>query len=164
MKHLVRCAVFAGLAAVVAGCSSTPKSESSGDIVASPTAGTEGDGSAASGAGGAVNQGLQTVYFEFDSYVLSSDARSALTAGAEALKGTSGSKVQIEGHCDERGSNEYNLALGEKRARAVEEFLIGLGVSKDSLSTISYGEERPVAPGSDEDSWSKNRRAEFVGL
>ena len=168
MKAAYRSAVLLaaslGLGALVsAGCSSTPKAEPTGDIVSSPTTPAAQDDSTKSG-GDLASQGLKTVYFDFDSYVLTPDTRSLLTSGAEALKTKTGTKIQIEGHCDERGSNEYNLALGEKRARAVEEFLISQGVSKDQLSTISYGEERPAVPGNDEAAWEKNRRAEFVGL
>jgi peptidoglycan-associated lipoprotein len=162
-SFLISGAVLVSAALGLSGCSSTPKSESSEDIVGSPT--TAGDDAAGAGAGtDAASAGFQTVYFEFDSYILNSDNRAALTAGAASLRSNTATKIQIEGHCDERGSNEYNLALGEKRARAVEEFLISQGVSKDQLSTISYGEERPAVPGNDEEAWAKNRRADFVGL
>ena len=69
--------------------------------------------------------------------------------------------LQIEGHCDERGTIEYNMSLGEKRANAARDYLIGMGIAENRLTTISYGEERPAAPGSNEDVWAKNRRAEF---
>lgn len=105
--------------------------------------------------------GTFTVYFDFDSWTVRADSRDTLSKVAEALKSNKDVKIQIEGHCDERGSNEYNLALGERRARAVEEFLVSEGVSEDRLSTISYGEERPAALGTGEAVWAKNRRAEF---
>jgi peptidoglycan-associated lipoprotein len=73
-------------------------------------------------------------------------------------------KIQIEGHCDERGTNEYNLALGERRANSTRNYLISLGISPDRISTISYGEERPLDPGHNEEAWAKNRRAHFVIL
>lgn len=104
---------------------------------------------------------LATVYFDFDSYNLRSDAQDELRKIATGLKSTAGTKIQIEGHCDERGSNEYNLALGERRARAIMDFLSAEGISGSDLSTISYGEERPAVQGSSEDAWSKNRRGEF---
>jgi peptidoglycan-associated lipoprotein len=107
---------------------------------------------------------LTTVYFDFDSSVLTSDTQQKLKSFVGFLKSNSGAKIQIEGHCDERGSNEYNLALGEKRARAIQEFLASEGASSASLSTISYGEERPAVMGSNENSWSKNRRGEFRKL
>jgi len=107
---------------------------------------------------------FQAVFFDFDSYALRGDQLDVLRKIAERRKGGAAVKVQIEGHCDERGSNEYNLALGERRARSVQEFLISEGVAAANLSTISYGEERPSSQGSGEDTWSKNRRAEFSKL
>ncbi|NBQ54506.1 MAG: peptidoglycan-associated lipoprotein Pal, partial [Proteobacteria bacterium] len=100
-------------------------------------------------------------YFSFDDYTVSSSSQAQLTKMAEQLKSNSGTVLQIEGHCDERGSIEYNLALGERRAQAVKTFLTNLGVEGARLSTISYGEERPANDGHTEDSWQKNRRAEF---
>jgi peptidoglycan-associated lipoprotein len=105
---------------------------------------------------------LTRVYFNFDSYVLSADARKALAQNAEVMKAISGLKVRIEGHCDERGSDEYNLALGERRAQAAMNYMATLGVPAYRMSTISYGEEKALDPGHDEASWAKNRRAEFV--
>lgn len=102
------------------------------------------------------------IYFGFDDYTLSSEAQSILTAMAEGLKANKSAVVQIEGHCDERGTVEYNLALGERRAQSVKNFLSQLGVEGARLSTISYGEEKQVAQGHSEESWAKNRRAEFI--
>lgn len=104
----------------------------------------------------------QTVYFAFDDYTLSSDAQSQLQGMADHLKKAQSSVVQIEGHCDERGSIEYNLALGERRAQSVKNYLTQLGIDAARLSTISYGEEKPAAEGHDEAAWTKNRRAEFT--
>jgi len=106
--------------------------------------------------------GLQTVYFGFNSASLNSSTRAALSANAEILKKNGSVELQIEGHCDERGGVQYNLALGEKRAKAVKQYLVSMGVSSSRLSTISFGKERPVSFGHDETSWSKNRRANFV--
>lgn len=100
------------------------------------------------------------VYFEFDKYELTPESRALLLAHAEKLKGAS-SSVRLEGHADERGSREYNMALGEKRANAVRDFLVLQGVKAASLETVSYGEERPVATGHDDSSWSQNRRVEI---
>jgi peptidoglycan-associated lipoprotein len=100
------------------------------------------------------------VYFEFDKYDLTPESRSLLLAHAEKLKGASMS-VRLEGHADERGSREYNMALGEKRAHAVRDFLVLQGVKAASLESVSYGEERPVATGHDDSSWSQNRRVEI---
>jgi len=106
---------------------------------------------------------LETVYFDFDKSDLRQDARDALSQNAEALlKKIVDAKVRIEGHADERGSDEYNMALGDRRAKSAAKYLINLGVSADRLSTVSYGEEKPAVQGSDEAAWSKNRRAEFL--
>jgi peptidoglycan-associated lipoprotein len=107
---------------------------------------------------------LQDVLYEFDRYDLSADARATLRANADWLKSNPSARVEIEGHCDERGTNEYNLALGAKRAQAAREFLSTLGIPADRLSTISYGQEIPVCREQTEDCWRKNRRARFVIL
>jgi len=104
----------------------------------------------------------ENVMFGFDDYTLSMESQDRLTALAENLKSNGSSVVQIEGHCDERGSIEYNLALGERRAQSVKNFLVNLGIEDSRLTTISYGEEKPSIEGHDEGSWSQNRRAEFV--
>ncbi len=103
----------------------------------------------------------QRIFFAFDSYDLTEDSRKRLKKKAEILLKYPNIKVVIEGHCDERGTNEYNLALGEKRARAAYEYLILLGVDADRMKTISYGEERPLDPRHNEEAWAKNRRDEF---
>ena len=105
---------------------------------------------------------LQKVYFNFDSADLSEDSRSILTKNADYLSKQSGVKVRIEGNSDERGSDDYNMALGERRAKAAKDYLVNLGIASDRLSTISYGEEKPVDAGHDEEAWARNRRAEFV--
>lgn len=101
------------------------------------------------------------VYFDFDKSTLKQAARETLTKKARWLRANPRFSIQIEGHCDEQGSNHYNLALGERRASATAKFLTGLGISESRISTISYGEERPAVPGHDEEAWAKNRRAEF---
>ncbi len=105
---------------------------------------------------------LQDAFFDFDDFSLRTDAKAALDADAKYLEKSSGVKVIIEGHCDERGSVEYNLALGEKRARAAKDYLVSFGITGGRITTISYGKERPFDPGHDETAWSKNRRAHFV--
>lgn len=105
--------------------------------------------------------GADKIYFAFDSNELSQESRQILTEKAELLKANPALNLLIEGHCDERGTNEYNLALGERRARAAYEFLVLLGVSSSRLSIISYGEEYPAVQGSNEAAWAKNRRDEF---
>jgi peptidoglycan-associated lipoprotein len=117
-----------------------------------------------SGAGTAVegsSEGLKTVYFDLNSSDLSADARQTLGANAAWLKGHN-VKITIEGHCDKRGSTEYNLALGERRAYIVRNYLKSLGVNPDRMAIISYGEEKPLDYSESEGSLAKNRRAEFV--
>ncbi len=105
---------------------------------------------------------LGDLFFDFDKSALRVDASEQLKANAEWLKANSKSRVVIEGHCDERGTNEYNLALGERRAVNAREYLIKLGVDPSRLKTVSFGEERPFAAGHDEEAWSQNRRDHFV--
>jgi peptidoglycan-associated lipoprotein len=105
---------------------------------------------------------IADIYFTFDSYVLDAAARETLSKGSELLKQSAGAKIRIEGNCDDRGSEEYNLALGEKRARAALKYLVTLGVSEDNLSFVSYGENKPADPGQDEASRAKNRNDHFV--
>jgi len=108
-------------------------------------------------------QGLvDDVYFDFDKADLRTEAREQLQRNADWLKSHAGYLVTIEGHCDERGTNEYNLALGERRANAAKDYLVSLGVAAARVNTISYGEERPVCTESTEVCWQKNRRAHFV--
>ena len=104
---------------------------------------------------------FETVYFDYDKSDLREDMRDILAGHARKLKDNPGIKLRIEGHCDERGTIEYNLALGERRANNVKMYLINYGVAPERLATISYGKERPVAMGSDEAAWAQNRRAEF---
>ena len=106
----------------------------------------------------------EDVQFAFDSSLLNVDAERILEQKATWLQDNGNASVQIEGHCDERGTSAYNLALGERRANAVQEYLTVLGVDPSRLSTISYGEEQPLDPGHDEMAWSLNRRAHFVIL
>ncbi|WP_305044706.1 peptidoglycan-associated lipoprotein Pal [Geoalkalibacter sp.] len=105
---------------------------------------------------------MERIHFDFDSYTLSAEARQILAATGQYLLANPGVNIVIEGHCDERGSDEYNLALGERRARAAQNYLVSLGVAAERTRIISYGEERPLDPASNEAAWAKNRRAEFV--
>jgi peptidoglycan-associated lipoprotein len=118
-----------------------------------------GYGAAALGDGSAA--GLNRIVFEFDQFTLSAEARDILAQNADYMKANPGLKVRIEGHCDERGSDEYNLALGERRASATKSYMVSLGIDPNRLSIISYGEELPLDPGRSESAWAKNRRAEF---
>jgi peptidoglycan-associated lipoprotein len=105
---------------------------------------------------------LGDVYFDFDQSSLRPDARQRLTKNAEFLRRRPEYVVRLEGHCDERGTNDYNLALGERRARAAHDYLVSLGVDPARLETLSYGEERPECSEAGEGCWSRNRRAHFV--
>jgi peptidoglycan-associated lipoprotein len=106
---------------------------------------------------------LNAIFFDFDSATLSPAARDTLSGNAALLlKKHTGVNIQVEGHCDERGSAEYNLALGERRAQSAMNYLVTLGVPASRLSTISYGKEKPADQGHDDAAWAKNRRAEFM--
>ena len=105
---------------------------------------------------------LQPIYFDFDKYNLRPGDREILNRNTKVLKKNPNVKIRIEGNCDERGSVEYNLALGERRARAAMEYLINLGIAPDRISIISYGKEKPKYPGHNEEAWAKNRRDDFV--
>ncbi len=104
---------------------------------------------------------LRTVYFDFDKYDLTETTRATIRQNADWLRANPGHSIVIEGHCDERGSIEYNLALGEKRANATREFLNSLGAGDTNIRIVTFGEERPADPASNEAAWAKNRRAEF---
>lgn len=104
----------------------------------------------------------EDIFFDYDAYVLSVPAKKILDEKLAFLKAYAKVRVTIEGHCDERGTNEYNLALGERRANSALQYLVNAGVSQQRLGTVSYGEERPLGSGHDESSWARNRRAHFV--
>lgn len=103
---------------------------------------------------------LKTVQFDFDRYHLDADAAVILKKNAQAIKNNPKWVVLVEGHCDERGTTPYNLSLGQRRAKAVRDYYLNLGIEGDRIATISYGEERPACPETSEDCWAKNRRAE----
>jgi peptidoglycan-associated lipoprotein len=104
----------------------------------------------------------ESVYFEFDSAALSPVAQGILSGKADFLRDNPGLQVIIEGHCDERGTPEYNLALGDRRAESAKNFLVNMGIDPSRFTTVSYGEESPVDTGHDEEAWAKNRRAKFL--
>ena len=168
------------LAVFISACSTTPKdtadSSGSGSSGEFNTASTTSEDAASSSSAtdtttsdfSGVIRGTQEdlvvsvgdrVFFGYDSAELDADAQELLQAQAAWLKQYNKSSIIIEGHCDERGTREYNLALGERRAQAVKNYLNGLGVSMSSMSTISYGKERPAVVGSNDDAWSQNRRS-----
>lgn len=144
---------FAVVMAFLVGCSSASDKKKT-------TAPAPAATPVAEAAAPVVKEVANVVYFDFDKYDLTPEARAILLAQAEKLKGSSVA-VRLEGHADERGSREYNMALGEKRAKAARDFLVLQGVKAASLEVVSYGEERPVATGQDETSYSQNRRVEI---
>ncbi|MEW5702649.1 MAG: peptidoglycan-associated lipoprotein Pal [Candidatus Zixiibacteriota bacterium] len=170
MKKPAILAMLAVSLLVIGGCGGGgPKGElGEGRQAGGPGTGTqEGTGEGGAGDRGDVtslgaNYGLKPVYFDFDKYNLREDARVTLDADADILRTNGDLRIVIEGHCDERGTDEYNIALGDRRAKAVQDYLVRLGIDAARISTISYGEERPVSLGHDEDSWRLNRRGEFV--
>lgn len=107
---------------------------------------------------------LKDIHFDFDKYDIRPSDAAILKENAALLKKYPNVKIQVEGHCDERGTNEYNLALGERRANNTKKYLLSLGIAADRISTISYGEEKPMDPGHNEEAWAKNRRAHTVIL
>ena len=173
-KFLFVCAI--ALAAVsVTGCGKKATTRAGGE--GASTAGTAGAGAGANGAYGAgsgsgfaagslddPNSPLsqRKIYFGFDRYDVSDDYRSLAQAHASYLRSNPSAAVTLEGHTDERGSREYNMALGERRSNAVRDLLVALGASASQITTVSYGEEKPVADCHDESCWSQNRRVEIV--
>jgi len=158
---LVLAAVLVPLVAIgAAGCKKKgPKVETGGGGMT----GTGGEG--LTGRAAQVQEAqnrLQTIYFQYDAFDLTSEAQETLRQDAKVIEQYPDVKIQVQGHCDERGSEEYNLALGDRRARSARDYLVNLGISPDRLETISFGEERPVDPGHDDAAWAKNRRGEFV--
>ena len=162
------------LACALTACKSNPSKPAA--EAGTANAGAEGSGATnpnASGSGGADDEiagpqaGLlakRTVYFEFDSSEIKGDGTDIVAAHAKYLAANHGARVRLEGHTDERGSREYNIGLGERRAQAVRRALLLQGAADAQISTVSYGEERPAAAGHDETAWAKNRRVEIVYL
>ena len=157
-----------GLSLFVSSCA-TPKKKVEANTPDATTSGQIDDGKNA-GLGLEVNGdsdsnkagALKTVYFDFNSAGLSSETKETLNNNAQFLKANAKLKIQVEGHCDERGGVQFNLALGEKRAKGVREYLTAQGVEASRITTISFGKERPVAFGHDEAAWGQNRRANFL--
>lgn len=165
MKHRLPIIAAAAMIAL-AGCSS--KSAVNGGADAAGGAGSasgadSGYGAGAgSGAGQAGGQVLGDVFFSFDSSAITPEAQDQLKQNAAWIGQNTAQSVTIEGHCDERGTDEYNIALGERRANSTKEYLVQLGVNSAKLSTVSYGEEKPFDPAHNEEAWANNRRAHFV--
>lgn len=123
----------------------------------------EGEAGAAAGPGAMTRERFvnEDIFFEFDSSALTPEAEAILGEKAQWMRANPGLTVVIEGHCDSRGTNEYNIALGERRAESVKNYMMSLGIGGERMRTISYGEERPLAAGDDEAAWASNRRAHF---
>jgi len=189
IKIKIACYAVAGVFLVAAGCA--PSSANHPELTQGPTpakaqptqragerqSGATKESDATSGAGSAssldqMREGkssataaaspLKDVFFDYDKYDLRGDAREVLRANADWIKNNPAARIEIEGHCDDRGTNEYNLALGAKRAQSVKEYLSSLGITSERLSTISYGAEIPVCKDPNEGCWRQNRRARFV--
>ncbi len=160
MKYLL------GLTLVFAiSCTKKVKPETSGEGASSPGGiVTESMSYPAAGSDTGAIAGLSTINFAYDSSVLDSKARGLLKANADWMKANGKVTIQVEGHCDSRGSVEYNLALGERRAKAVKDYLASLGVDSKRMNLLSYGKEKPLDTGDSEDAHVKNRRANFVPL
>lgn len=158
------------IVALIAGCSSGTKlNEGAGTGTAGGTGGTgaaSGVAPVTIGSAGATAQGpvgvARIVYFDFDSYTVKPEYQSLIDGHARFLRANPQRRVAIEGHTDERGGREYNLALGQKRAEAVRRSLTLLGVSDAQIEAVSFGKEKPAVPGSTEEAWAQNRRAEIV--
>lgn len=161
-------AILAVLLGLMAGCATTQEEvEAESEAPMESEASDPSSGTGVSGTDVTVEEevdpmeGVPTVfYFEFDSAVLAQDARAALLLHAQNLRGSS-ETIRLDGHTDERGSREYNMALGERRAHSVRDFLVSQGISGSRIEVVSYGEERPVEAGSNEYAWSRNRRVEL---
>jgi peptidoglycan-associated lipoprotein len=164
---IVRAAVLAVVGMFVAGCQQSTGTETPPASTAAPQSASQAPQQAPARAddraryadGRAVET---TVYFDYDKAVIRPEFQEILAAHGRFLRDNTGKSVLIEGHCDERGSREYNLALGERRADAVRDYLVAEGAARSQIEGVSYGEERPVDPGHDEGAWSKNRRGEIV--
>jgi peptidoglycan-associated lipoprotein len=156
VPKLAAASVALTLCVFAAGCSHGKTASAEQDSAAAID--TSGLGSSDDGKA----MGLQTVHFPYDSSLLDATSKSELASNAAILKDKPAVHIQIEGHCDERGGVQYNIALGERRATAVKKYLEDLGVADARLETVSYGKERLLFKGSDEDSMAKNRRAAFV--
>ena len=170
---IIKLLTSATLVFFLAACSTTPKdtSDSSGSGSTSTSSDVSSSSETESAESASIEPGSQEdlivnvgdrVFFNYDSAELDSDAQELLQDQVAWLKQYSNVSIIIEGHCDERGTREYNLALGEKRAQSVKNYLISLGISSDRISTISYGKERPAVVGSNDGAWAQNRRSVTV--
>lgn len=165
-KTAFKIALTAMVSLILTACPSKKKTEdkSQTEIESAPQIENTPMSFDAQGSDSGKISGLQSVNFDYDKANLSADAKEKLKGNVSWLKSRSNFSLQIEGHCDSRGSIEYNLALGERRAKTVKDYMVSLGVSESRLSIISYGEEKPLDSGDSESAFAKNRRANFVPL
>ena len=156
-------AVTAPAVAPAPSAPAAPVEKTAPAVTPAPAPATTAAAPASTAGVGELQAALQAIYFGFDASTLSKEATETLARNAELLlKKAPGAVIRIEGNCDERGSDEYNLALGEKRAKAAKSYLVTLGVPAERLTTISYGKEKPLDAGHDEAAWAKNRRDDFT--
>ena len=157
MKSSIVLTALACATGLVVGCAHKPAANSNSPEVSGKAMTFDPEGSDSGNI-----PGLTTVHFAFNKSNLSSEARKILKQDAQWIEGRSNVDVQIQGNTDERGSEEYNMALGERRAKSVKHYLVGMGIASSRLSTISYGKERPLDPAHTKAAWAKNRRANLV--
>jgi peptidoglycan-associated lipoprotein len=161
-KYILIAAVLSIFSLWTFGCKTTSTNvEGKGSTDIGPGHGIEGTEIPGEGLDGTL-YGLEDIHFEFDKSSLTPEAQDVLRKNADWLNKNSSVMVEVEGHCDERGTIEYNLALGDRRARSAKDFLTNLGVSATRMRTISYGKEMPLDPGHNEAAWAKNRRDHFT--
>jgi peptidoglycan-associated lipoprotein len=163
VKYIPLVAVLSILLFVTFGCKTTTHNtvEGTGTTDVGPGHGITDTEIPGEGLDGTL-YGLEDIHFEFDQSSLSPEAQEVLRRNADWLRKNSSVSVEVEGHCDERGTIEYNLALGDRRARSAKDFLVNLGIGAARMRTISYGKEMPLDPGHTEGAWAKNRRAHFT--
>jgi peptidoglycan-associated lipoprotein len=158
MKFTTKILAVLSAVALLTACETAPGSKNGTGGNGGMNGGQYGDGSSGQLAAGVPDR----VFFDYDSSVITSEGQATLQKQATYLRSKSNLNATVEGHCDERGTREYNLALGERRASAAKSYLVSLGVDASRLQTISYGKERPAVVGDDESAWSQNRRAVTV--
>lgn len=162
VKYILVTAVLSIFVMWSFGCKTTKTTvEGTGTTDVGPGHGIEGTEIPGEGIDGTL-YGLEDIHFEFDKSSLTPEAQDVLRRNADWLKSNATVTLEVEGHCDERGTIEYNLALGDRRARSAKDFLVNLGIAAARLRTISYGKEMPLDPGHNEAAWAKNRRAHFT--
>jgi peptidoglycan-associated lipoprotein len=164
------------IAALLAGCQQNPPAEKAATVeerTVTPGTGAQGSGTTSSGVTGSTTQGnplkdprsilsKRSVFFDFDSYTVKDDYKPLIDAHGKYLQSTRSAKMTIQGNCDERGSREYNIALGQRRADAVKRMMLLDGATDQQIETVSFGKEKPRNQGHDEGAWAENRRDDFV--